>query len=493
MNSPKHHKQNQVNYKIDIQFLNIVVCILICCVVWFTAFPTIGSSYIANSEVRSQKLFLNLANVTNVYPVAGADNNFFRSPENLSNEKVWSAIADIGIPVLRFPGGEANWYDWKTGTIMPRGRVTFGYMAASKPKPVSMDTFMFHARKVGASVSYALNIMDSPESIRELAFHWQQTNAPVQWVEMGSEHYHQNFWEDIGGPTGYLQRSRQALQALRAGGFQGPVGLGLAPNYVPGRPDFGFGPPWNQEIAKAYTQDFDAVILHYYPNMIAIGFEETYQEGPVKLITSIQRLREQFPGKQVWVTEWNIGQPPNSTEHNSLVHAIFDLRMLRALMDARVPLACYHVLTGTGWEMLGPDRLALEYINSSYPKMLRRVPYFAFKELLEAQKNSLYMAEQLEVNGIEFMAFLLYGEIRILAWTRNTVSTHIDINLPGFTTQFLGGEIIRGKLLDKNGSLLRYATYPPPWVEKILPTKIYDSVLNGPGIVLLRFSAFLNF
>ena len=165
---------------------------------------------IKNSQDMSQKLFLNSSKVTAVHPIAGTDNNFFLSPEDLSNEKVWSAVANIDIPVLRFPGGEGNWYDWKTGAIVTEGRATFEFMEKSKPKTVSMDAFMSHARMVGASVSYVLNIMDSPESIRELAFHWQQTNAPVQWVEMGNEYYHQNFSQEIGGSAGYMQRARQA-------------------------------------------------------------------------------------------------------------------------------------------------------------------------------------------------------------------------------------------------------------------------------------------
>ena len=480
-------------YNSNIQPLKMAACILIICVVGIIGFHTIGLlNRIVNSQHLIQKVFLNSSKVTAVHPIAGTDNNFFLSPEDLSNEKVWSAVANIGIPVLRFPGGEGNWYDWRTGAIVTEGRATFEFMEKSKPKTVSMDAFMSHARTVGASVSYVLNIMDSPESIRELAFHWKQTNAPVQWVEMGNEYYHQNFSQEIGGPAGYMQRARQALEALRAGGFQGSVGIVLVPSYVSGQPYLKFTRHWNQEMKRANTQDFDAVILHYYPFVEKIGFDKAYREGPAKLVKSLKKLREQFPGKQVWVTEWNLGPPADSPEINSLVHAIFDLRMLRALMDSRVDMACYHVLTGTGWELLGPDRLAMKYDKELNTKMLRRTPYFAFKDFLQAQNGSSYMAEQREVNGIEFMAFLHNDEIRVLAWNREPSSTQIDIELPNFTTQFLSGEILRGNLLDKNGSLLSKGADSPPWVEKIVPNEISTPVLKGPGIVLLRFSAALK-
>ncbi len=485
-------KTHKHSYKSDLQLLKLTTWVLTYCVVGLLAFHaihTIGQpTRIANNKFLSQKLSLNLSKFTPVRPVAGTDNNFFLSPEDLSNEKVWRAVADIGIPVLRFPGGEGNWYDWKTGAILSAGRATFAFMEKSKPRTVSMDAFMSHARKVGASVSYVLNLMDSPESIRELASHWKQTNAPVHWVELGNEYYHQNFSKEIGGTDGYLKRAKQALLALRSGGFKGTVGIVLAPSDILGQPYFNFERQWNEEIAMANTHDFDAVILHYYPFVESIGFDSAYQKGPAGLLNTIKTLRKQFPGKQVWVTEWNLGPPADIPEINSLEHAIFDLRMLRVLMDSKVDMSCYHVLTGTGWELLGPDRLALEYSKTMTPKMLRRVPYFAFKELLQAQKDSVYLKAESDLNGLEYMAFFHDGEVRVVAWTRDVISTRLDIELPDYTTHFLGGQVLRGQLLDKNGSLLRKGSDSPPWVEKVIPIAIHTPVLSGPGIVLLHFS-----
>ena len=472
----KRHDKNKLRYKFNIK-AKLAVWVLTCCVVVILNYPTTGiQAYTVNNKTLNQKLTLNLSQVTDVDSVVGTDTDFFLSPEDVSNEEVWKAVADIGIPVLRFPGGQGNFYDWRMGNIQ----------TSVKTRTVPMDAFMSHVRQVGTSVSYVLNITESPQRIRDLASYWKQTNAPVQWVEMGNEYF--LFSQAIGGPVGYMQRCTQALQALRAGGFQGPVGIHLAPFDAPGMPRFDYGLYWNEAIAMANTQDFDAIILHYYPWVQTVGFYTDYREGPPVLIKTIKTLREKFPRKQVWVTEWNLGPPVDIPEFNSLVHAMLDLRMLHAMLDSRVNMSCYHVLTGTGWELLGPDRLTLEYSENFGTKMLRRVTFFAFEELLKAQINGAYLEKQMELNGLEYMAFIHNGEVRIVAWSPNGISTSVDLELPGYTTQFLGGEALRGQLLDTNGSLLSKDLDSLPWVEKIVPTPIDTPVLNGPSIVLLRFS-----
>lgn len=478
-------KKNKLSYKLNIQLSKVATCVLSFCVAGLLIFHILVlQTGIANSKTVSQKLTLDLSHVAPVKSVVGVDTDFFLSPEDVNHKDVWTAVADIGIPVLRFPGGQGNWYDWRTGTINTAGETTFDFMQQNQSIAVPMDTFMNHAHNVGASVSYVINLVDSPESIQELASYWNQTNAPVQWVEIGNEPY--LFSEAIGGPVTYLERARKALKALRTGGYQGPVGIAVAALDAPGAPHFEFRRQWNEAIAAADIQDFDAIVLHYYPWVQDVGFYTDYEKGPPVLIKTIKTLREQFPGKQVWVTEWNLGPPIDIPEFNSLVHALFDLRMLHAMLDSRVLMSCYHVLTGTGWELLGPDRLTLEY--SKGIKMLRRVPFFAFKELLKAQGNGVYLEKQAELNGLEYMAFLHDHEVRIVAWTPNSISTSIDLEIPGFKMKFTDGEALYGQFLDNNGSLLSKDTDHPIWSEKIVPTTIDTPVINGPGITFLRFS-----
>ena len=64
---------------------------------------------------------------------------------------------------------------------------------------------------------------------------WNEKNTPIAFVEMGNEFYIRKVANEIGGPSGYYTHSKKALAALRKGGYQGPVGISIAPEWVPPR------------------------------------------------------------------------------------------------------------------------------------------------------------------------------------------------------------------------------------------------------------------
>lgn len=393
---------------------------------------------------------------------------------------------------MRFPGGRGNWYDWRTGAIRVPDNIETDLGKRGKNHTVQLDTFMSRARNANVSVSYVLNIMDSPKSIRGLARHWDRTNAPVRWVEMGNEYYSSKLAGTIGGDSGYLARSRQALRALRAGGYRGPVGLVAA---LP-ESETGLGGPgsdqqqvWNQEIAKADTSDFAAIILHYYPSLEGSSLDRVYGEAPSRLSDTIKRARRIFPGKQVWITEWNLGKPPTSPEINTLGHALFDLRILKVMLDARVDLADYHVLTGPGWELLGPDRFTYRYDGRSGARLVKRVPYFAFQMFGEAQsKGARYVPTRKQTGDIEYMAFRTRDELRILAWTSTKETRTIKAEMGGNSLEFSKGERLQGRLDSTNGSFLRMVGTDRTTNEDIKPVAVGSPRIEGPGAVLLKFS-----
>jgi hypothetical protein len=438
---------------------------------------------IAGGCRSEQDLVLDLseAETVRVPPVAGVNTNFFFAPEELGNEAVWEAVEAADISVMRFPGGRGNRYDWETGAL---GASESGRTGGNV---VPMDDFMSRARDEGISVSYVLDITDSPGSIRDLARHWEQTDAPVRWVEMGNEYYLRKLIYDIGGPQGYFEKARVALNALRAGGYDGPVGLVAAPPDK--RTSREAVDTWNEDLAKEDTSDFDAVILHHYVSMEKTSLETVYDEAPSGLATNIERLRELFPEKQVWVTEWNLGSSPNDPEFNALGHALFDMRMLKAMLDNRIDLATYHTLTGLGWELLGPDRFALDY-DDERVQLLRRVPYFAFEMAREAMSGgAAYLSGAEPAEGFGYMAFRTQDELRVVVWTVERRTTKINVKMDGSSPGFTEGETLRGNLDDTNGSLLRMdRSGGETWEEEVKPVPIGAPRLEGPGAVLLRFS-----
>lgn len=442
-------------------------------------------------------LDLSKSNSVRVSPVTGVNTNFFNAPEKLGNEDVWNAVEEAKIPVLRFPGGtRGNSYDWVTGKIQTSRHGNIGSAGQNENNTVPMDNFMSRAKKAGASVSYVLNITDSPDSIQKLARHWRSTNAPISWVELGNEYYLPDLINEIGGPAGYLNKARQALTALRAGGYRGAVGLMVAPEEMPGRENSSTSfQSWNEELARADVSGFDAVILHYYPSLDSAGFGSIYEDGPSNLSSTIRKLRRQFPHQQVWITEWNLGKPADAPQFNTLWHALFDLQILKVMLENHVSLACYHVLTGRGWELLGPNHFTLNDNGKGLSDLSRRVPYFVFQMVDEARSDgATYVPAQENSqrttlsNGVNYVAFRTHSELRIVAWTSTEASVDIQVRMNALAPKFLEGKLLHGGLEETNGSLLRMKYSKATWKEKIKPVLISSPRLQGPGAVLLRYS-----
>lgn len=427
--------------------------------------PTISSSAPAPIKVR---------------PVIGMNTNFFEPQGVFDNGGVWNAVEAAKMPMMRFPGGtRSNYYDWRTGRIRDTGGVEPGL---EKGDAVPMDEFMSRARRAGIQVSYVVNITDPPESIQALARRWKETGAPVRWVELGNEHYLPDYIQRIGGPAGYLDKARRALAALRAGGYAGPAGLVVAPEIDVGQVD---GPDqesraWNRVLAKADTSGFDAVVVHVYPSLKRVGFQDAYSRSPSALTAEVGNLRRMFPRKQVWLTEWNLGKP-TIPQVNTLWNALFNLRMTKAILDNRVELSAYHVLTGHGWELLhvsdraGQDSAALE----------REVPYFAFQMVNEARSNgAAYVANpKLRITlpaGTERMIFRTRDQLRIVAWTSTGNAGSVRVETDTGPLKFAGGKELRGDLNATNESKIPE--------EEIKATPLQSPLLRGPGVVMLKFS-----
>ena len=416
-------------------------------------------------------------------PVTGVNANFFEPHGVLNNDGVWEAVRASNIPMMRFPGGtRSTFYDWETGRIQDTGGLEPGL--AEESDVVPMDSFMSRAKETGVTVSYVVNVTDPPEKTQALARHWQETNAPVRWVELGNEQYLPDYIDRIGGPAGYLDKARRALGALRSGGYEGPAGLVVAPEVDVGEDDTPDqdSRAWNKELATADSAVFDAVVVHVYPSLEDVGFQRAYAHSPSALTEEVANLRRMFPGKQVWLTEWNLGKPSGTPQINTLWNALFDLRMLKAMLRNGVELGCYHVLTGHGWELVhvtenaGEDSKALE----------REVPYFAFQMVNEAMADGAAYdanpgARILLPNGAEHMAFRTQHQIRVVAWTSGANTGTVRVEADGGPLPFVGGKKLHGDLNVTNESKI------PREEIQAVPTN--SPRLVGPGAVMLRFSS----
>ncbi|ODS30604.1 MAG: hypothetical protein SCARUB_04285 [Candidatus Scalindua rubra] len=430
---------------------------------------------------------LDSVNKYKIKPVGGVNTNFFLSPEKYNDEQLWIAVEQAKIPVIRFPGGLGNWYDWRESRINTEDRPVLKFMENIVPKSVPLDSIISLAKIHSCEISYVINIYDTDDSIVDLILHLLKEDAPVKWIEIGSENYHKALSDEIDGPGGYLQRAKVLSVLIRENGYKGKMGIVLAPNGVPGKKDYPNLRRWNEVLSDKETDEFDAVILHYYPSVKNLGFKSAIQEGVHELAQVLDAVEKQFPEKEIWVTEWNIGRPANIPESNTMSHAIFSANMLKQFSESEVKLACYHILAGRGWELVGPDRFTIEYESNSDIRLIRRVPYFVFSLFNNMQIDGYIHSGKFQ--NVEY--FILWDEdiVNILLWSESAICIPINIEYEEYTIQFINGIKIQGDLMANNGSLLQGVNKRKIlWKENVIPEKVSVPKFEGPGVTHLNFS-----
>ncbi len=310
----------------------------------------------------------------------GVNTNYFYSPFGLRDE-VWGMTKELGVGLIRFPGGwPSNHYDWETGVIEgPKSRRT--------PRAVKLDDFMSRAKKEGISVVYVINIFDHPEKIVHLVKTISENEYPVIAFEMGNELYSKEYGERIGGPDAYRKKSMEVARALRNVGNKLPLGIVIAPPCVPpGRARKRVFERWNRTLSNHDLSMFQAVIFHHYR-----GFK--YFNDAVKGISDCaDKIEKLFPGKEIWLTEWNLGGAKR--HRHTMLHAIYVSKLYAAILkEKRITMANYHALDTIVWGLFIPDAAHFKLpedlskgdraLSTGQVNLIRRLPYFALKALFQ--------------------------------------------------------------------------------------------------------------
>lgn len=167
---------------------------------------------------------------------------------------------------------------------------------------------------------------------------------------------------------------------------------------------------WNEDLAD-YKGDYDAVILHYYytvkeledvysmipdklsydPNTYYSNLDQAFQRAfkemmEKKLIeTGLNYANKTFPGKKIWITEWNT--KPSEKLNNTIANGAWQFNQMVALRN-RVEYFLVH-------NGVSPDKYGLiSRANSKYDtdktKNIRRIGYYAF-QLASEVSDGIYV------------------------------------------------------------------------------------------------------
>ena len=263
--------------------------------------------------------------------------------------------------VLRFPSGiEANFYHWQYDGFDPADFRRFpsfnkpglrnAYRQTSKGRGrhglVSVSKW---AKKHDASLSLVLNVTtvsDSEELVRFIA-HVRKLGVKVKYIELGNELYLKaQGGEVVEDAHDYVKIVIPIIARLKKAFPDLPIGLPISLT----------NQKWDRVIQDARIS-FDAVILHPYINVSCIatvGQDQDLIHYSAKGLPELfSRVARQFPGKELWVTEWNFQDRPIRRLAKTSTGALFAANgLLSMLDDTNVTTSMYFSLFSRGLGIL---------------------------------------------------------------------------------------------------------------------------------------------
>lgn len=259
-------------------------------------------------------------------------------------------------------------------------------------------------------VLYVLNVLNStPEANMQAIRYLVQNGVRVTGVEAGNEIY--------GKYSSFDEYARDFQPIFDMLDREFPdISKGLVAGANVQRKQL---QQWNDALA-AYQGDYDAVILHYYYTARELGsaydqlekvkytpgkyypaLDQAFQAAKLAMTKEdmigrgIQYAKEQFPGKKIWITEWNT--KPSDKLNNTLLNAGWQYEeLLRHRSDVE------YLLVHNG---AGPDKYAMmsrrqSKYDSQPEYMIRRAAFYSFQLALEAAYSKpLERGKNTYING----------------------------------------------------------------------------------------------
>lgn len=279
--------------------------------------------------------------------------------------------------IIRFPGGtDSNFYRFEYDGFDKQDLMNFPAYIERTGYKVLFDKYKRGGQKVGrakvikwanergAEFILVLNIFSySPEEATRFIDRVLSEGGRVSYVELGNEVYFDsqrgNKFNNVYSYLGYVKRLIPILRSRH-------------PNVKIGIPINEKNNKWNKAIAESNI-DFDACILHPYfvTSSIFSRFNDSQlldyakkgHENIIRITTSL------FPGKKVWITEYNIyDRPFLGNKFDSSLGAIFSARAFLTFINSDdVELACFHALLGHALGLINVPFETKDSIEYSIP------------------------------------------------------------------------------------------------------------------------------
>ena len=389
----------------------------------------------------SATLNVNLAHKTNFNNrLLGLNCNW---PEKLygfngyNNPDAQRLITAFHPSALRFPHGVwANFYDWKVdGRRIYDGYkndpYTKGnYLGAVKQHPdlcYGFPGFATLHSNLNFEVLFTWNICyDSPEKgVRRLRDQ-DAKGFDTKWIELGNE----NFWSSqcslaVDTVDKFLAVTKAHAEALHAA----KPGLKLSVPVAETNPDFSDKPQalrqlshWN---AVLQTNDYyDAVSLHVYikSDKKAVPMVLDAKNG---IIHQAQGVRQLFPGKPIWLSEWAVDGGNNAISVLGMADTYLGFFEHPELFEI-----CSYFAMNEYCPLIQYDRARHIHTKTSYGaayEVIRNI--FENSELYESSLRSSFITKGVE--AVSAQAVVKNGRVTIFAINKTTNSIPLRLNFNG--------------------------------------------------------------
>jgi hypothetical protein len=297
------------------------------------------------------------------------------------------ALCALHPDVLRFPAGtHAMYFDWETGKYTGAARFEKG----GEMRSGGIGEFFALARKCNARVSYVVNLyQDKPEKTRRLAEKIKSSGWSVAYWELGNELGAERYHDVFPTVDTYMKAARDHAAAIRAVFPDAKLAVCSEPGKMRS--------PWNKGLAR--QKDFDAVVIHRYagPNRQkrAEGkADQPPQQSYSEMLTNSgpdrMSYEDDFPGKQIWLTEWGLFYMRTDIQ-NSLAHGIWMARSFVAVArETSIRYASYWNYNSEAFGMTQADN----------GRLIHSVPEHVYTLLNEAASGAVAtQALELDAGG----------------------------------------------------------------------------------------------
>ncbi|MCH2176921.1 MAG: hypothetical protein MK193_14455 [Lentisphaeria bacterium] len=349
----------------------------ICCVLIVTICKAEEKSLPLSVELQTEKEFV--ISKDNF----GFNNNLIYRPFHANDPRFMEKYVELGKPYYRYPGGTtANYFNALTGEII----VDYNGIKVGKKfqhlnalllerfgeKRKELTPFSDFIKKTGADWIYVANLASmSPQQNHELFLKMKARGIEPSRIELGNEVYFPNYKAYM---PNYPKQAKELAAIAKKVFPKVKLGVVVPSLYYTNKIYLDKGLPkddagknnwinyqlqWTRAIAK--ENFYDAIIVHLYTHMgmrydtklkDMVSYEQAYLNGlshlDGKLQDALTQYKETFPGKKVWVTEYNMNQfgKGDFRQYKGTITFIGNLvgmsMMPRLIADQEITVTTYH-------------------------------------------------------------------------------------------------------------------------------------------------------